>query len=110
MAGFSRFNLPYDEYLPTLQHLRSFQYDFVCYDASPIKAIEHIIKSNPKGKFLINFPAVGSNAMWASDKYEGVKQVLGVIKKTYGALRGTAKSNVEAAIPGLAALIAKHAS
>ena len=84
LAGFSRFNLPYDEYLPTLQHLRSFQYDFVCYDASPIKAIEHIIKSNPKGKFLINFPAVGSNAMWASDKYEGVKQVLGVIKKTYG--------------------------
>jgi hypothetical protein len=32
------------------------------------------------------------------------------VKKAYGGLRGTAKSNVEAAIPALARLIAKHAS
>jgi hypothetical protein len=32
----------------------------------------------------------------------------GLVKKTYGRLRGTAKKNVEAAIPRLGALIEKH--
>jgi len=33
-----------------------------------------------------------------------------VVKRAYGGLRGTAKNNVEAAIPALARLITKHAS
>ena len=51
-----------------------------------------------------------ADAMLSITDKKAERSTNGVIKKTYGALRGTAKSNVEAAIPGLARLIAKHAS
>ena len=51
-----------------------------------------------------------ADAMLSITDGKAERSTNGVVKKAYGSLRGTAKSNVEAAIPALARLITKHAS
>lgn len=51
-----------------------------------------------------------ADAMLSITDGKAARSTNGVVKKAYSALRGTAKSNVEAAIPALARLVVKHAS
>jgi hypothetical protein len=51
-----------------------------------------------------------ADAMLSITDEKAERSTNGVIKKAYKSLRGTAKNNVEAAIPALARLIEKHAS
>ena len=51
-----------------------------------------------------------ADAMLSITDGKAERSTNGVVKKAYGSLRGTAKSNVEAAIPALARLVVKHAS
>jgi len=51
-----------------------------------------------------------ADAMLSITDKKAERSTNGVVKRAYGGLRGTAKNNVEAAIPALARLITKHAS
>ena len=51
-----------------------------------------------------------ADAMLSITDQKAERSTNGVVKKAYSTLRGTAKSNVEAAIPALARLVVKYSS
>lgn len=82
---FTRFNLPYDQYFESMEHLRSFSFSFKIYTGDFMPAVEEILASERK-KTLIHFPPPNSNCSRRSmgkDKYDDVKDLLKVLNKTY---------------------------
>ncbi len=64
---------------------------------------------SPATYFEKNRSRVADELLAVTDaKIDGAKS--GIVKKTYSSLRGSAKKNVEEAVPRLAKLMAKHAS
>jgi hypothetical protein len=64
---------------------------------------------SPTGYFEKNRSRVADELLSVTDaKIDSAKS--GVVKKTYSSLRGSAKKNVEEAVPRLARLMQKHAS
>jgi hypothetical protein len=59
--------------------------------------------------FDANAPRVADALLGITDE-KAKRSKSGMVKGTYEKLRGTAKKNVEAAVPRLAAMIEKHAS
>lgn len=58
--------------------------------------------------FVANTPRVADALLTVTDD-KAKRAKSGLVKGTYDKLRGTAKKNVEAAVPRLAAMIEKHA-
>jgi hypothetical protein len=71
-------------------------------------------EAKTKGKPVADFFAANServaDALLAITDEKASRSKSGVVKGTYDKLRGTAKKNVEAAVPRLGKMIEKHAS
>ncbi|MEO7112894.1 MAG: hypothetical protein ABI183_20795, partial [Polyangiaceae bacterium] len=71
-------------------------------------------EAKTKGKPVADFFAANServaDALLAITDEKAARSKSGVVKGTYDKLRGTAKKNVEAAVPRLGRMIEKHAS
>lgn len=71
---FERFNLPYDEYLKTMKHLKSFSIDFLLCGPQYHKAIELLIKER-KAKDIIYIPHPVSGCS-SGNKMQEVAQII----------------------------------
>tara|TARA_B100001750_G_C14897683_1_gene298279 strand:+ start:24 stop:461 length:438 start_codon:yes stop_codon:yes gene_type:complete len=69
---------------------------------------EATAKGQPVGNYLVAQSSRAADALLEVTDRKAQTSTNGLVKKTYSKLRGTAKKNVEAAIPRLAALIEKH--
>jgi hypothetical protein len=98
---FSRYNLPYDKYLASMEHLQSFSFDFLLCGPDYPKAIEKLIKSR-KGKDIIYIPPVNSRHS-TGDKYEEVYSIIDKYHKVYG-------GKIVDTADGLTSLIRKDSS
>jgi hypothetical protein len=79
MDSFSKFRLPYDEYLRDMQYLRSLSFDFVLYQDNPVDALREIYKDGI-GKGIIYLPSVNSR-----DAFGPKKQEVNAILDVFGA-------------------------
>jgi hypothetical protein len=66
-------------------------------------------KSEPLAAYFTKHAARAADALLAITDGKAERSKHALVKGTYGRLRGTAKKNVEHAMPRLGALIAKHA-
>ena len=60
ISPFARFEFPFDEYLATCAHLRSFSYEFLTHSASFIDPLTHLF-AQTIGKTIVYIPAVGTS-------------------------------------------------
>ena len=67
-------------------------------------------KEKPVADFFASNSERVADALLAITDAKAAKSKSGVVKATYDKLRGTAKKNVEAAVPRLGKMIEKHAS
>lgn len=67
-------------------------------------------KGTPVGDFFKSNSARVADSLLAITDAKAEKSKSGVVKGTYDKLRGTAKKNVEAAVPRLASMVGKYAS
>ncbi len=80
---FSRFNLPYDKYLPMMTHLKSFSYDFLLYKRNPIEILEKLYEEDFKnGRFkkgIIYLPSVNGLNTWddKTKEVDDIKNIFG---------------------------------
>jgi len=44
LSRFYRYHIPFDEYWKSLQHIKTYSYDFVTYKATPFQELETILK------------------------------------------------------------------
>jgi hypothetical protein len=79
---FTRFNLPYDEYLESMQHLQSFSFDFMLCGPDFTQAINKLLKHRV-GKDIIYIPHPSSKHS-TGDKYREVEDIIAKYKKTHG--------------------------
>lgn len=89
--------------------------DKVVFDLLPefADAIEPLVgearaSGKPVEAFLAQNAGRVADALLAITDKKAERSTNGVVKSAYGKLRGMAKSNVEAAVPGLAAIVARH--
>jgi len=69
---------------------------------------EATTKGEPISVYLVAQKERAADALLEVTDGKAAKSTNGLVKKTYSKLRGSAKKNVEAAIPRLGALIEKH--
>ena len=81
-SQFKRFNLPYDEYLQSMQYLESFSFDFLLCGDDYINAIGCLVKHR-KGKDIIYVPHPKSR-LSTGDKYREVKRIFSEYQKIHG--------------------------
>jgi hypothetical protein len=94
---FVRYNLPFDEHLKNMQHLRSFTYNFMMCGSNYVDAVKKVLKSH-KGKYIVHIPRPGSRHATKQGKYHETEEIHKAFKSAYGGrLRATD-------IPGLTAL------
>lgn len=80
-SEFARFNLPYDEYLGSLEHLESFSLDFVLCGKNWIDGVESVLKERT-GKTICYIPHPMSNNS-TGDKYREASKIQEIHEK-YG--------------------------
>ena len=78
---FSRFNLPYDEYLRSMKYLKSFSFDFVLCGYEYTNAIGMLAKER-RGKDIIYIPHPKSRHS-TGDKYQEVKSIFHEYQKAH---------------------------
>lgn len=78
---FVRFDLPYDKYLKSMKHLRSFSFDFLPCGKDYAKAIQKLAKSR-KGKDIIYIPHPQSKHS-TGDKYQEVETIIEKYQKVH---------------------------
>src|SRR4030095_15245078 len=76
ISKFKRFDLPYDEYFRTMEHLKSFNFDFVLSGYNYIKGIELIVR-NRKGKYIIYIPHPVSQFS-TGNKHQEVSDIIAI--------------------------------
>jgi superfamily II DNA or RNA helicase len=79
---FKRFNLPYDAYLKTMKHLKSFSFDFLICGQDYMKAIEVITKQR-KGKDIIYIPKPRSRHSQGC-KHKEVRDIIKIYQNQHG--------------------------
>ncbi len=79
---FERFNLPYDEYLASMEHLKSFSFDFLLCGHEYTKAIGALMKTR-KGKDIIYVPHPKSRHS-TGNKYGEVQDIFSEYQKAFG--------------------------
>lgn len=79
---FKRFNLPYDEYLQSMEHLKSFSFDFLLCGHEYTNAIGTLIKSR-KGKDIIYIPHPRSRHS-TGKKLDEVQSIFSEYQKIFG--------------------------
>lgn len=79
---FKRFNLPYDEYLQSMEHLKSFSFDFLLCGHEYTNAIGTLIKSR-KGKDIIYIPHPRSRHS-TGKKLDEVQNIFSEYQKVFG--------------------------
>jgi hypothetical protein len=79
---FSRYNLPYDTYLKSMENLESFGFDFLICGYDYIKGIELLIKQR-KGKDIIYIPHPNSQHS-TRDKCREVEHIINKYKAVHG--------------------------
>lgn len=80
VSQFTRFEFPYDEYLATCKHLRSFSYEFLTHSASFIEPLAHLFAQRI-GKTIVYIPPVGTSCSLGT-KAQDVDAVLKTIAGT----------------------------
>jgi superfamily II DNA or RNA helicase len=78
---FKRVNLPYDQYLKTMKHLRSFSFDFLICGQDYMKAIDVLIKKR-SGKDVIYIPKPKSRYSQGC-KYKEVSEIVAIYQNRY---------------------------
>jgi hypothetical protein len=81
---FIRFNLPYDEYLKTMRHLKSFSFNFVLCGADWTKAFEEITSDRKKDIVYIPHPISNYST---GDKYKEAEDIILSYRKEHGGKR-----------------------
>ena len=84
-GAFCKFDLPYDEYFKSLEHLRSFSFDFILYTSCPTEAINLLFKERI-GKTIIYIPHVMSKYSTGNKRAE-VKKIIEKIKHPRSRIR-----------------------
>ncbi len=79
---FKRYNLPYDEYLESMQHLRSFSFNFMLCGPDFSKAIGKLLKHRT-GKDIIYIPHPQSKHS-TGDKVREVEDIITQYQKVHG--------------------------
>ena len=82
---FTRFNLPYDDYLESMKYLRSFNFDFLLSGPDFIKGIRTLLKTRI-GKDIIYIPPPNSRCALGC-KYETCDQIIEAYRKVFGGKR-----------------------
>lgn len=85
-SKFERFNLPYDEYLQSMNHLKSFSFDFYITGPDYCNAIEPLIR-NRKGKDVIHIPHPTSRYS-SGNKLAEVNNIIAKYKNVFGGEAG----------------------
>lgn len=85
---FERFNLPYDEYLGSMKHLKSFSFNFLLSGHDYIQGL-HLLLDEHKGKDIIYIPHPISRYS-TGDKHQEVNNIIGI----YGNEFKTSQSGV----------------
>jgi superfamily II DNA or RNA helicase len=80
-SKFTRYNLPYDKYLESMNHLRSFSFDFALCGPNYCEAIGKLVKD--KKKDVIHIPSVNSRHS-TGDKHKEVSAIIEKYKKIHG--------------------------
>jgi len=88
MEKFTRFNYPINEYLKTMQHLRSFKLDFVLCGLDRMKAIEEEIITGEDKKDIVYIPHPISRHS-TRNKYKESDQIISLYEKKYGTRNNT---------------------
>jgi hypothetical protein len=78
---FRRFNLPYDEYLRSLKHLRSFSFTFLLCGLDYTKAFDAIVRTKRKDIIYIPHP---TSQHATCHKLQGVKNIVETYKSVHG--------------------------
>lgn len=81
-SQFKRFNLPYDEYLQSMEHLKSFSFDFLLCGHEYTNAIGTLVKSR-KGKDIIYIPHPRSRHS-TGKKLDEVQSIITEYQKVFG--------------------------
>ena len=81
-SQFKRFNLPYDEYLQSMEHLKSFSFDFLLCGHEYTNAIGTLVKSR-KGKDIIYIPHPRSRHS-TGKKLDEVQSIFSEYQKVFG--------------------------
>lgn len=76
---FTRFDLPHDEYMESMQYLKSFSFDFLLCGPDYLKAINKITKDKHKDIIYIPHPISRHST---GDKYAEVEQIIECYQKT----------------------------
>lgn len=82
-SKFKRHNLPYDKYLKSMTHLKSFNIDFLLCGPDYVKAIELILRQR-QGKDIIYIPHPVSRHS-TGDKHTEVNNIIAVYQAIHGA-------------------------
>lgn len=77
---FVRFDLPYDEYMESMQYLKSFSFDFLLCGPDYLKAVSEVTKDKHKDIIYIPHPASRHST---GDKYSEVEQIVECYRKTH---------------------------
>lgn len=94
---FKRYNLPYDKFLATCKHLKSFSYDFLLYNEKYTEALNEVFKDSV-GKSIVYIPAAGGRYTLGG-KHNDVQMV-------YNAIAGV--ENPEVKLEGDAIVLVKR--
>ncbi|WP_280524241.1 DEAD/DEAH box helicase [Legionella cincinnatiensis] len=78
---FKRYNLPYDRYLETMTHLRSFNFDFIICGQDYTNAIEGLVKERKKDIVYIPRP---NSLCSTGNKHQEVKNIISQYQGMYG--------------------------
>lgn len=80
--SFKRYNLPYDDYLKTMAHLKSFSFDFLLCDYDYTQAIEILAKERT-GKDIIYIPHPTSQYS-TRNKLQEISDMIGKYQNVHG--------------------------
>ena len=80
MGEFTRYNLPYDEFLKSMEHMKSFSYDFWLCGSSFGDAVRKVFK-DAVGKTIVYIPPVQSSFS-TGDKHNDVIEIYKAIAKS----------------------------
>ena len=73
IGQFARFNLPYDEFLQSMRHMKSFSYDFFLCNNKFTEAVKHLFDDGVE-KTIVYVPPVGSRFS-TGDKHNDVLEI-----------------------------------
>ena len=84
LSRFYRYHIPFDEYWKSLQHIKTYSYDFVTYKATPFQELETILKQG-REPTIIYCPPEGHKMLLGKPKETFVRRVRRLCEKLLAA-------------------------